>query len=208
MKKKIRGFLAGTILSSVLFIILGVLFIIFPLKIDGTLYLILFSALLILGGGQVIFFLRRDKKNMARNSELVIGPALFLAAFFIYFRWAELSSLAQYIFAFLIAVSGFRKLQNALQLKYLDEERWALLLIAAAAGAVYGGVLLFLPFADGLQSALLLRLLGSGFIYSGVSDIAASIWLSVRLREKRLEDKLQEKKNDDDSRSSLPTEQK
>lgn len=86
MKKKIRGFLAGTILSSVLFIILGVLFIIFPLKIDGTLYLILFSALLILGGGQVIFFLRRDKKNIARNSELVLGPALFLAAFFIYFQ--------------------------------------------------------------------------------------------------------------------------
>lgn len=57
MKKKIRGFLAGTILSSVLFIILGVLFIIFPLKIDGTLYLILFSSPSHPSGGGQVYLL-------------------------------------------------------------------------------------------------------------------------------------------------------
>ena len=204
MKKRLRGFLANTILTSILLILLGVAFIVFPQKIDGTLYLILFSALLVLGGGQFIFFLRNDKKTAAETRDLVNGLALFLVAFFVYFRWNEIQMLAQYLFAFLIAFSGIRKLQSSIHLKSLGAQRWFLLLIAAAIGSVYGAVLLFIPFSEN-HMPLLYQLLGSGFVFSAIFDIVASVWISVRLRQKMLEDRLAEKAADPDDKGQKKT---
>ncbi len=64
------------------------------------------------------------------------------------------------------------------------------MLLFAAIAPGYGGTLLFLSFSS---DTLLYRLLGGGFIYSAVLNIISSVWVSVRLRQRMLEDKLAEK---------------
>lgn len=179
---KVRKFMAGTIPSAIVLAALGILFILFPDKIEGALKIILFAALLLLAGGYFILYLRDEKRFDPRNGNLTVALFCVVAAVFIFLRWDLLTGLVQYGLALIVALSGIKKVQTALALKHADSELWYLTLIAALIGIAFGVVMLF------WSPTFIFRLIGAGFLFSALTDLVAGVWLSAVMRRRRKEE--------------------
>lgn len=179
---KVRKFMAGAIPSAIVLAVLGILFILFPDKIEGALKIILFAALLLLAGGYFILYLRDEKRFDPRNGNLTVALFCIVAAVFIFLRWDLLTGLVQYGLALVVTLSGIKKVQTSFALRHADEEHWYLALIAALIGIAFGVVMLF------WSPTFIFRLIGAGFLFSALTDLCAGVWLSAVMRRRRKEE--------------------
>ena len=197
---RVRKFFARTIPAAAVLGVLGILFIIFPDKIQSALKLILFASMLILAGGYAILYLRDEKRYDPINGNLTVALFCLLVAIFLFFRWDSLEELVQYGFALIVALSGIKKVQTAIVLQKNGQEYWYLALIAALIGIAFGTVMLF------WQPDFIFRLIGAGFLFSAITDIMAGLWISAVMR--RVAAQKKEERNKDNETPKIPEEGK
>lgn len=180
----------NVILSSIIYVVLGVLLIIWPeIMTKNISYVVGFFAIAI-GIVNLIDYVRHDIVRDGYKYSMVTGLAFILVGIFIFVKMEMIMSLIPFILGLAVTISGFMKLQNAIDLIRMKYNGWGVVLIIAGVNIAYGIVLMANPF----DSAKVLSIcIGIGMIYSGVSDLIATIMLSnsVKQKMKALEEQTQ-----------------
>lgn len=180
MKKLLKQIKWETLLSSILYIVLGIVALAIPDTMVKTLgYLI--GILLIVGGAvsMISYLLREASLNYYRNG---FGYGLVSIAVGILFLYKVdwIISLVPVILGILVVASGCRKLQDVIDMKRMNYGNWLVMLILAAVNVIFGIALI----ANALDAALLfLQLLGAGLVFSGITDCVTCIYLARKARE-------------------------
>ena len=178
----------NVILSSVIYVIIGVLLIIWPdIMTKNICYVIGFFSIAI-GIVNIIDYIRHDILLEGYKYSLVIGLAFILVGIFILTKVEMVMSIIPFLLGLAVTISGFMKFQNAIDLIRLKYSGWGAVLFISGLNIAFGIVLMANPCA----SAMILSIcIGIGMIYSGVSDLIATIMLSNSMKKlaKAIEEK-------------------
>lgn len=180
MKKFLKKVKWDAILTSVLYIVLGIVSMVIPLAMAKILgYLI--GILLIVAGAvsMICYLLREAAQNYYRNDFLhgLVGIAIGIL---VLYRVEWIISLLPVLLGILVLASGCGKLQEVIDMKRMGYGSWVGMLILAAVNVIIGVVLIVNPFEWAL---VLFQVIGAGLVFSGVTDLAMVLFAASRFRK-------------------------
>lgn len=177
MLKKVKW---NVILSSIIYVIVGVLLIIWPdIMTKNICYVVAFFAIAI-GIVNLIDYMRHDIVRDGYRYSLVMGLVFILVGIFVFIKVEMLMSIIPFLLALAVTISGFMKLQNAIDLIRMKYSGWGAVLFISGLNIAFGILLM----ADPFKSAVVLSIcIGTGLIYSGVSDLIATIMLNNSIKK-------------------------
>ena len=179
MRKFLKEMKWEAILTSALYIVLGVVTIAIPETMVKTLGYLMGILLIVVGAVSMICYLLREaSQNHYRNG---FGYGLVSIAVGIIFLYkAEwIMSMVPMILGILVLASGCGKLQEVIDMKRAGCEKWLPVLILAAVNIVLGAVIVANPFDVLLR---LLQMVGIGLIFSGITDCITVIYVTGRMK--------------------------
>lgn len=175
MKKLLKQIKWETLLTSALYIVLGVVALIIPDTMVKTLGYLIGILLIVAGAVSMICYLLREASQNYYRNDFGYGLVGIAVGILFLYKVEWIISLVPVILGILVVASGCRKLQDVIDMKRLGYGNWVTVLILAAVNVVLGVALI----ANSLDAALLfLQLVGAGLIFSGVTDIATCFYLA------------------------------
>lgn len=169
MLKSIRN---GLILSSLLYIVLGVVLLVMPELSLGFACLLIGGAVVIYGVVRLAAYLRGGPA--ADKLDLVLGVLLILLGLFLLIWIRFLLAFVPVVLGIYILIDSFGSLKRSLDMKALGFGRWWVSFLVAAALAICGLVMVLNPFGtiEGL-----VMFIGLGFLIDGVTTLVNTILL-------------------------------
>ena len=175
MKRLLKQMKWETLLSSSLYIVLGVVALVIPDTMVKTLGYLIGILLIVAGAVSMICYLLREASQNYYRNDFGYGLVGIAVGILFLYKVEWIISLVPVILGILVVASGCRKLQDVRDMKRLGYGNWVTVLILAAVNVVLGVALI----ANSLDAALLfLQLVGAGLIFSGVTDIATCFYLA------------------------------
>lgn len=171
------------ILMALMFVVLGVILIIWPAATMRTICYVLAALLIAVGAGSLVSYLRKDISGIIYRYDLVVGLSCILGGILIIIKVDALTSLIPVVLGFLVTISGILKMQNSIDLMRLGHGTWHVAFILAIVNIVFGVILLMNPFA----AEMLIMCLGIALVYSGITDLYVTIAISIRLKNMHTE---------------------
>ena len=173
-------------------IIQGILFAAFGLELvcfyDNSKEIICYvtSVVLALVGRALmaVYFVRKIDREIFGN-DLMMGLTAILAAGVVYIYRTDFLSIISMLIGLALIVNGFKKLQQSINMKRMDmklnvtREAWLVVLIFALAVLVTGFVV---SFTNVFSDEVMRILLGSGYIFAGVTDLIICIILFKKVK--------------------------
>lgn len=165
------------LLSAALYVVLGLVLVIFPATTARTIcYMIAGIAIVVGLVNLVVYFTRNITRNYYRN-DFVTGLLMLVLGIFVIYKADLVIALVPFIIGLCIIVSGLFKLQGALDVQRMGGNSVVILGLSIV-NVVIGILMVINPF----ESALLLyRLLGVGLLFSGLTDLASTLYLSGKM---------------------------
>ena len=179
MKRLLKQVKWETLLSSSLYIVLGVVALVIPDTMVKTLGYLIGILLIVAGAVSMICYLLREASQNYYRNDFGYGLVGIAVGILFLYKVEWIISLVPVILGILVVASGCRKLQDVIDMKRLGYGNWVTVLILAAVNVVLGVALI----ANSLDAALLfLQLVGAGLIFSGVTDIATCFYLAKKAK--------------------------
>ena len=165
------------ILSAALYMVLGLILLIFPATTDHVIcYLVAGIAIVIGVVNLIVYFTRNITRNYYRN-DFVTGLMLIVLGVFVIYKVDLVIELVSFIIGLCIIVSGLFKLQGSLDVQRMGGNAVVILGLAVV-NVVVGILMVIKPF----EAAMLFhRLLGAGLLFSGMTDLASTLYLSSKM---------------------------
>lgn len=179
MDNKIKGFKWDTVLSSVLYVIVGTLLVIFPISVIKSLCYAIAIIIMAIGIIKIITFLLKEQQEGFTRTGLISGIVFIIIGAFIAIRSKTIISVIPFILGILILFSGISKLQYTMQLRKYSDEKNSAMLITSIVNIVLGIVLAFNPFRG---AKVMLIILGICMIVTGLSDLISAIYFYGKIR--------------------------
>lgn len=180
MRKLLKQVKWQTIVTSLLYVILGIVAVAIPETMVRVLgYLV--GVLFILAGAvsMICYLLREVGRNYDRNDFGYGLVGIAVGVVFLYkVEW--IASLLPVILGILVLASGCVKLQHVIDMKRMECGNWIPVLAVAALNVIFGAVLIANPFDTVL---LLFQMIGLGLIFSGISDCATVVYMACRVKD-------------------------
>lgn len=126
----------------------------------------------------VSYFMR--KELAAGNNDLIKGLVIVFVGIFICVKSELVVSILPVVLGIGVVLSGILKLQHAFDLKRMGFGTWIRIAITAAINVFIGLIVILNPFST---AAWLMRLVGIAFIFSGVTDLVTTIYVSRKASE-------------------------
>ena len=177
--KALKGLKINALITAILYVIAGLLFILFPTVIDSAIPLILIGVLVILGLVYVIDYFRTWDIEY-RSNGLAIGILMLFGAFFLFLQRDVIMDAVPVLLGFGVVISGTIKLQNAIVLAKARDRLWIAVMVMSAISFVLGAVLIANPFGTKI---VLITVVGVGLLLSGLSDLVIIFLMSRRVDE-------------------------
>lgn len=171
---------SGIMASGVVLIIAGFILLFFPEATTKTIAYMAAAIFLLMGLTQIIGYLRSNPADGRYSGGIVVGVFFVLVAAFIFFRAEAVISIIPIILGIIILLSGIVKFQQAIDLARMKVSRWSTVLATALLNVILGAVVILNPFST---VTTLLQLVGIGLIYSGLSDIIATLYVSHQMKD-------------------------
>ncbi|MCR4896848.1 MAG: DUF308 domain-containing protein [Lachnospiraceae bacterium] len=175
MDKTQKNLRTGAYIASVCYIVVGLVAIIMPEDMLKLLIYIVGGACIVGGAVFVINYLIRDVKINYFRNDFLHGLVAILLGIIVILKWETVISMVPLCLGILVMISGCIKLQNAIDLKRMDSKSWVRLLVVAVINLILGAILVANPFTT---AVVLLRALGVGLIFSGVTDLLSTRFFS------------------------------
>jgi len=168
-----------SMITAALYVILGIILIIYPETTAQTLCYVVGVASVVIGIFTVLAYLFRDvQKNYYRNDFIVGTVEVFLGAFVLY-KAALIIELIPFILGILVAFSGLSKLQNCIDIRRMNQGTGLVLFIVSMINIIYGIVIVVVPFAT---PKVLFIVIAVGLLFSGVTDTVATIFMAKKIK--------------------------
>ncbi|HIW94483.1 MAG TPA: DUF308 domain-containing protein [Candidatus Flavonifractor merdipullorum] len=172
MLEYIKNLKLNFILASILYLVLGLVLLIWPAASSLALCRLLGAALLLYGLFNLVGFFLRDSGMGAFRLELFLGVVATGVGIFFLVQPRLVLSFLPIVMGVYVVIDSAVALKRTLELYRMEYHRWWLSLVLALVGIVLGLVLVFRPFA---VTTTFFRLVGVVFLYLGISDFW-SLW--------------------------------
>ena len=184
-----EDFKKNLMLMALLYVVLGVVLIIWPDVTNVVLSYIAGGALALAGIIRLIRYFVSDVQLGQLRYDFVGGAALLGAGVFVLMRPSALIAVFPTLLGLAVVLGGALKLQQAIDLYRAAYRYWWVILLIAAGAVVFGVVLLLNPFT---VASTLVMLLGVAFLYNGLADfwVVSRISAQVKRIKQREEEKL------------------
>ncbi|MGN0203881.1 MAG: HdeD family acid-resistance protein [Coprococcus sp.] len=165
--------------SALLMVAAGLVLLLMPELTLRTIANVVGIIVIIIGAIFLISYFGRRSLS-AGNYDLVKGLVIVGAGIFICTRSELVVSILPVLLGIGVVVSGMLKLQHALDLKKMGYDTWVRIGITAAINIFIGLLVIMNPFST---VAWLMRFIGIGFIFSGVTDLITTLYVSRKASE-------------------------
>lgn len=169
----------NVIISSVIYVALGVILLIWPEMTAKNICYVVGVISVAVGIVNLIDYIRKDYSVDAYRYNLVYGLVFVLLGIVIFVKVETVISIIPFLLGFAVTISGLLKFQNAVDLIRMKYSGWGIVMIVSILNIAFGVVLIMNPFTSAM---ILFICIGIGMIYSGVSDLVATIMLSRSIK--------------------------
>ncbi len=166
-------------LLSVLSILLGIILVAFPETTMITICYIFAGCLLLVGLYYVVAYFRKDLMEAYYQFDLVIGMVILVIGICIIWKVDAVISMIPMFMGIVIFANGIVKLQHSIDLKRANFSGWIYVLIFALLCIAISIVLLLEPKS---MAAIFTRMVGIGFVFSGVTDLITMFFLTKQIK--------------------------
>ncbi len=180
MKELLKKIKWDAILSSLLYVVLGIVTLIIPETMIKTLGYLIGILLILVGAVSMICYLLRDNSLNYYRHDFGYGLVGIAVGILFLYKVEWIISLVPVILGILVLASGCGKLQNVIDMKRAGYGNWAAMLILAVINVIFGVILIVNPFDTVI---LLFQLVGAGLIFSGVTDCITAVYVAGRLKK-------------------------
>ncbi|MDE6419408.1 MAG: DUF308 domain-containing protein [Lachnospiraceae bacterium] len=177
--KTLKKLKFNVIISSVIYVALGVILLIWPEMTAKNICYVVGVISIAVGVVNLIDYIRKDYSVDAYRYNLVYGMVFILLGIFIFVKVETVISIIPVLLGFAVTISGLLKFQNAVDLVRMKYNGWGIVMIVSILNVAFGVVLIMNPFTSAM---ILFICIGIGMIYSGVSDLIATIMLSRSIK--------------------------
>lgn len=168
------------VVYGILLVAIGAILFIFPDQISKMISTVIAVLFVAIGLGIMVTYFAGKVDRVVGGGKLVAGTAFLVFGIYV-FRHSELIiSIIPFILGLIVVVSGVDKLQNFFDLKRLKYEGGIVTLIFAIINIALGIVLIINPFEAAI---VLFKVIGVGLIFSGITDLIATIMLQKRVKD-------------------------
>jgi uncharacterized membrane protein HdeD (DUF308 family) len=182
MKKVVNDTLNDFALISVVFIVLGVLFLVFP-DTSGKMVCYLLAALLcLLGLIRVVSYFSIRPETGEYRPDLTIGILLLAGGVFVFAKPGVILSVLPIAIGIAVLIDSVVKLQHTIDMLRMGSSGWMITLVITIVTTILGIVMLINPFAT---AKVFLRFVGIALIITGALDIWSFGSLKVQMRKLR-----------------------
>ncbi|MGN0161269.1 MAG: HdeD family acid-resistance protein [Lachnospiraceae bacterium] len=176
--KFIKYMKKSTIISSVIYIIVGLLLAIFPGSTARTIGYAFATVVLIVGLGFLYRYFSKDVRVLFVGNELVTGIVLVALSLFVFLRVDSVVSVIPFFLGIIITISGVTKLQDAISFQRVRYGGSIYVYVLAVLNIIFGILLMLNPFK---AVETLIMLIGFGLVYSGVTDLITLILVTKNI---------------------------
>lgn len=175
MKERLKNMSISFVFLSVLYLLLGVVLLLWPNTVMDLICYAFGAILLLYGLFTVIGFYRSEDRRGGALLELFLGiVALAVGAVMVIYP-ALIQSIIPVILGLYIAIDGLLNLKRTLELHRMDFAGWNVNLILSLVSTALGIFVVFHPL---LSEAALFRVIGVILVYAGGSDLWTLFQLS------------------------------
>lgn len=136
--------------------------------------------LLIVGAVSIIAYFLRHKTVSFMKNEFRDGLILITLGTLVLVKKDEFISIVYMLLAIVIMISGYRKLQDCVDSWRLGQKYGILYLVLSFISIIIG-LIVMLDAPNDIQT--LHKLIGFGMLYSGVSDLISTLFISTKVSE-------------------------
>ena len=180
MKKFLKKVKWDANLTSVLYIVLGIVSMVIPLAMAKILGYLIGILLIVAGAVSMICYLLREAAQTYYRNDFLHGLVGIAVGILVLYRVEWIISLLPVLLGILVLASGCGKLQEVIDMKRMGYGSWVGMLILAAVNVIFGVVLIVNPFEWAL---VLFQVIGAGLVFSGVTDLAMVLFAASRFRK-------------------------
>ncbi len=171
------------LVSSLIFVVIGLVLLIWPGTSTQVVCMVLGGVLLAYGIIQIVLYLFAKEKTLYHQGMLILGIILSVIGAWILLKPEMIIAAVPVIMGIIIVMHGVHNIVQGLQLKGMDYEKWWIAFALGIITVALGGILIYNPFS---VVNTVVRVIGAFLIYDGVSRI----WIVSRVSKSR---KLKEK---------------
>lgn len=168
MREFIRNMKINYVTASILYLVLGLVLLIWPGITSSVICLVFGVLLLIYGAVTIIAFLIRDSKAGSFLFDLVLGIVGVALGLLLLLRPDILLSILPVVLGIYIIIDALLNVKRAIELHRMAYQRWWVILVLSLVSAALGVVILLRPY---LTAEMLIRVIGFVFLYTGISDL-------------------------------------
>lgn len=179
--KKIR---MHAILSSVLTILIGLLFVLFPYSAGSTIAMLAGIAILCLGVFDVVRYFTAGGYSWYVRESLFIGILKLILGIYVVTHTDTVMTLFSYIFGIFIIVSGITSLQDSFRIKDAGVSGWGLTMCLSILVAAAGVIMLFCPIEAASTAA---AFIGVALLAEGAVNLL-TLWQLKKIKNDFLQD--------------------
>lgn len=168
----VEGMKKNYFISAILTIALGAVLVIWPDWSGRILCYLLGSALILMGGIQLIVCIRAERIGFYSKFSMLMNIILILLGVWVCIRPDTVLSLVPVIIGIVMLIHGCMDLQFTMDIKHAGSGKWWIALIFALVTLTLGVFLVMHPF---LAFEITMLIIGIGLLYDGISDLVLMI---------------------------------
>lgn len=190
IKKYYNKFFTTSIITSIVFIALGMFLFLKPETTISTISYIIGIVILLLGAFSVVKHFS-DKEQNSFDFSLVYGILSIIVGIVIIVNPTALAKIITFVLGFWIVINSIIKIQYSLDLKKYNNNAWIPTLVIGLLTLIWGLILVFNPFGGALD---ITKLIGLFIIIYSILDIVECVILNKNIKDIKKEVKKIEKK--------------
>ena len=172
----------SSIITSLIVIAAGILLAVFPDVSASVICDVIGIACIVTGVISITTYFMLDLKDSLFRNDFVTGVMIVMLGILVIYQKAVVLKLIPFILGIVILVSGFSKLQDSIDARRIGYKYSWVYIILAAVSIVLGLVIMFsLP--SSVTNSILFTVIGCSLIYSGATDLYATIYLSRKINK-------------------------
>lgn len=172
------------LISSLIFVVIGLVLLIWPGTSTQVVCMVLGGVLLAYGVIQIVMYLFAKEKTLYHQGMLILGIILSVIGAWILLKPEMIIAAVPVIMGIIIVMHGVHNVVQGLQLKGMDYEKWWIAFALGIVTVALGSILIYNPFS---VVNTVVRVIGAFLIYDGISRI----WIVSRVsKSKKLKEKI------------------
>lgn len=179
MKTLLKSILSGSLFSSLVYVILGLVLILVPGLTMTTLVRIGAGALIATGIFDLLRYVFHKESDGKLNNRLVTGVILTIAGGILMSKPTLVINLVPTILGIALMIEGLVKLQRAIDLFRMKYTKWLSVLLVAVISLAIGILVLTNPFNT---ARTLVVIIGIGLVFAGLTGVIVNLVVNGQIK--------------------------